>query len=532
MSEFEELCQQYTNLDQSDVATLLAETKEIEQTPAYRNSDVFIDVRNQYNNQAVVIYHKLPVDVPSLYHRKVTGKEALRTNEPGVFHTLETKLASMDLLAETQEQRLIRQRIFPIMHEKKTIGVTIVESDASHDVLDDFQSEDTQSRYSDVSATIKMFGRLDTTITDQLADAILGFDHTGRLVLANHTALALYKKVGYIGNIIGLDYENLSLDGSRFKDVLTQLQGLSEEEQPITFDFNYLNYFFSERKFWNESNQQLVVLIQDKTDVKAKEAEIISKSVAIREINHRVKNNLQSVISLLRIQQRRLEGDEAKKALNESISRIMAISSTYELMSKQLGDHTSLQSALHLLISHFKQLNDDNQELDVQLQIDPRITVDSEQVVTISIIINELLQNVISHAYPNGCVKCGHVAITGTTNQEIITLRVTDDGVGFDLNKTRAGSLGLTIIRSYVKDKLLGRLKIESSAQGTDVCFSFDQKTQHWRCAKAMGLKIKLFFLREHWLLHGKSGLILSPIFLERREVICKMIKFWVSALI
>lgn len=479
MSEFEELCKQYTSLSTEEVEILKAQASQIEQTPAYRSFDVFIDVRNEYNNQAVVIYHKLPADVPSLYHRKVTGKEALRTNEPGVFHTLETELTSVDLLAETQEQRLIRQRIYPIMHNDKTIGVTIVESDASHDVLNDFQSENTQSRYSDVSATIKMFGRLDSAITDQLADAILGFDHTGRLVLANHTASALYKKVGYIGNIIGLEYENLSLDGSRFKNVLTQLQDVGEGEQPLTYNFNYLNYFFTERKFWNESNQQLVVLIQDKTDVKAKEAEIISKSVAIREINHRVKNNLQSVISLLRIQQRRLQGDEAKKALNESISRIMAISSTYELMSKQLDDHTSLQSALHLLISHFKQLNDDNQELDVQLEIDPRITVDSEQVVTISIIVNELLQNVISHAYPNGCIRCGHVSITGSTNQEIITLQVKDDGVGFDLDKTRAGSLGLTIIRSYVKDKLLGRLKIESSAQGTDVCFSFDQKTQH-----------------------------------------------------
>lgn len=479
MSEFEELCQQYTSLSQDDVAVLLDQTKVIERTAAYRNSDVFIDVRNEYNNQAVVIYHKLPEDVPSLYHRKVIGKEALRTNEPGVFHTLETQLSSVDLLAETQEQRLIRQRIYPIMHEDKTIGVTIVESDASHDVLDDFQSEDTQSRYTDVSAAIKMFGRLDSAITDQLADAILGFDHTGRLVLANHTAIALYKKVGYIGSVIGLDYENLSLDGSRFASVREQLQQVGEQEQPLTYSFNYLNYFFTERKFWNESNQQLVVLIQDKTDVKAKEAEIISKSVAIREVNHRVKNNLQSVISLLRIQQRRLQGDEAKKALSESISRIMAISSTYELMSKQLDDHTSLQSALHLLITHFKQLSDENQELDVKLQIDPRITVDSEQVVTISIIVNELLQNVISHAYPDGCVKCGHVAIVGTTNQEIITLRVTDDGVGFDLDQTRAGSLGLTIIRSYVKDKLLGRLKIESSAQtGTDVCFSFDQKTQ------------------------------------------------------
>lgn len=169
----------------------------------------------------------------------------------------------------------------------------------------------------------------------------------------------MYKQVGYIGNIVGQVYDNLSLDGSEFKTVLKQLQGVSEDEQPLTYNFSYLNYYFTTRKFWNRKNQQVVILIQDKTDVKMKEAEIISKSVAIREINHRVKNNLQSVISLLRIQQRRLKSAEAKKVLTESVSRIMAIASTYELMSKQLGDETNLQATIQLLVSHFVQLNDE-----------------------------------------------------------------------------------------------------------------------------------------------------------------------------
>lgn len=479
MGELEELCQQYTSLSEADINVLVEQTKQIEQARAYRGFDVFIDVRNEFNNQAVVVYHKLPVEGLSLYRRKVIGKAALRTNEPGVFHTLETQLTSVGLLAETQEKRLIRQKIYPIVSGERTIGVTIVEADVSRDVLESFQSENTRSRYTDVSATIKMFGRFDSAITDQLADAILGFDQTGRLILANRTAIALYKKVGYIGNILGLDYENLSLDGSRFHDALKALQKVKTNHRPITTDFNYLNYFFTVRKFWNEKNQQLVVLIQDKTDIKRKEAEIISKSVAIREINHRVKNNLQSVISLLRIQQRRLHGIEAKQALDESISRIMAISSTYELMSKQLDDYTNLQSALNLLVAHFKQLSDDSHELTVNLNVDPKITVDSEQVVTVSIIVNELLQNVISHAYPRIENRVRQVTIEGIVNQGIITIRVADNGVGFDVNQTHAGSLGLTIIRSYVKDKLLGRLKIESSSRGTDISFSFDQKTRH-----------------------------------------------------
>ncbi|MDK6707392.1 histidine kinase dimerization/phosphoacceptor domain -containing protein, partial [Pseudomonas aeruginosa] len=74
--------------------------------------------------------------------------------------------------------------------------------------------------------------------------------------------------------------------------------------QPIESKTTYLNYYFKVRKVWLASEEQLIMIIQDNTEFKEKEAEIISKSVAIREIHHRVKNNLQSVVSLLRIQER------------------------------------------------------------------------------------------------------------------------------------------------------------------------------------------------------------------------------------
>ena len=83
---------------------------------------------------------------------------------------------------------------------------------------------------------------------------------------------------------------------------------------------------FKVRKVWLASEEQLIMIIQDNTEFKEK-AEIISKSVAIREIHHRVKNNLQSVVSLLRIQERRTQS-EAKKVLHESVNRIMAIAAT------------------------------------------------------------------------------------------------------------------------------------------------------------------------------------------------------------
>ena len=105
----------------------------------------------------------------------------------------------------------------------------------------------------------------------------------------------MYKQLGYFDNIIGLTYDNLSLDGVDFLKVVSYFK--HNHKNMITNNFNYLNYYFKEKKLWNKSKDQLILLIQDRTDIKAKEDEINSKSITIRETNHRIKNNLQSVIS-------------------------------------------------------------------------------------------------------------------------------------------------------------------------------------------------------------------------------------------
>lgn len=124
------------------------------------------------------------------------------------------------------------------------------------------------------------------------------FDAAGHLLITNHNAQELYRKLGYRDNIIGMSYDNLSIDYTTFEYVLYQMK-YKMSNQPIESKTTYLNYYFKVRKVWLASEEQLIMIIQDNTEFKEKEAEIISKSVAIREIHHRVKNNLQSVVSFI-----------------------------------------------------------------------------------------------------------------------------------------------------------------------------------------------------------------------------------------
>lgn len=122
-------------------------------------------------------------------------------------------------------------------------------------------------------------------------------------------AISIYKKIGYKDDIIGMHFDNVALDEKTFKDV-TETTYMEVPE--IHIGKLNLNVQYSVLKN-KDDDQRLVVLIRDMTELRNREKELILKSVAIREIHHRVKNNLQTIASLLRMQSRRITDDQAKK---------------------------------------------------------------------------------------------------------------------------------------------------------------------------------------------------------------------------
>ena len=472
MKRLEQLCHQYTNLSESDIKELQRTARYLSSTTLYQSADVFIDVYKEMSQQALVVYHKPPAKTTSLYSGDVVGMEALLKNEPGVLRTMQTSLNSIGLLAVTQENRLIKQNIYPIRNEHRTIGVIIVEIAADEEIQADLQKEELNN--CQLAKVAKSTSQVDALFIDQLAEAVLIFDAAGHLLITNHNAQELYRKLGYRDNIIGMSYDNLSIDYTTFEYVLYQMK-YKMSNQPIESKTTYLNYYFKVRKVWLASEEQLIMIIQDNTEFKEKEAEIISKSVAIREIHHRVKNNLQSVVSLLRIQERRTQSPEAKKVLHESVNRIMAIAATHELLSKQVKDDVALRQTLEAVMYNFRHLFQGAQPIEMMMDVDPAIMVSSEQMVTISLVVNELLQNIFDHAFEPQ--TSGVVKLSGTLVNKMITITVTDNGKGYDVHQSNETSLGLMIVKSYVKDKLKGKITIESNKQGTKTCFYFEQNT-------------------------------------------------------
>jgi two-component sensor histidine kinase len=175
----------------------------------------------------------------------------------------------------------------------------------------------------------------------------------------------------------------------------------------------------------------------------------------LKEIHHRLKNNLQNVASILRLQIRRLEGVSAEQALNDSITRIMSIAVVHETLCQ--GDIGMVD--LRTLIGNVSGLS-------LAGQIEPSMTVDisgpsvmipSREATSLALVVNELIQNAARHGYKGQSE--GKLSILVERFARNISVTIQDDGrglpEGFSFEKD--GNLGLTIVRTLVKDDLRGR---------------------------------------------------------------------------
>lgn len=456
-----ELCKQFTSLTDDEIEELLKVISYWETEAVAPDADVFVDVFNEIKKNALVVYHRMPLSKPSMYDHAVVGLDALMENEPGVLRTMQLGINSIGLIALSQEGKLIRQSIYPIKYGGKVIGTLIIETDGS------IPSDENETS---IEAIIDTNYITDDFIINQLSENVLVFDAKGILLSANAGAKELYRRLGYRNNIIGMSYDNLTLDYVTFDYIKFKIERESGNWS-IDSESKYLHYYFVIKHSWIALRERLVVVVQDVTEFKRREEELVLKSVAIQEMHHRVKNNLQSIVSLLKIQGRRAKHGETKKVLQDSVSRIMAIASTHELLSKQMENYTLLEQTLTMVVHNFHHIFANYKDVKICLQVDSEVYITTDQVVAVSVIVNELLQNVFDHAYNDR--QGGNVTVVGKLVNSTIFIEVSDDGSGFDISAVNDDSLGMMIIKGYVKDKLKGKLKIESDGNGTRVSFCF-----------------------------------------------------------
>lgn len=209
-----------------------------------------------------------------------------------------------------------------------------------------------------------------------------------------------------------------------------------------------------------------IVILQDITELHKKDEELLIKSAVIKEIHHRVKNNLQTIVSLLRLQERRTESSEAKSILQDCIGRVNSIAVVHEYLSQQ-GDGVIdvgkvAKSIYQALVSSM--LNSDF-VLETDFATD-NVLLPSEKATSIALILNELLQNAIEHAFAGR--TNGKLTVRFNDSGSCYELLIADNGVGLppDFSWQQSSSLGLKIIKTMAEADLKGSFALVPLADG------------------------------------------------------------------
>jgi two-component system, sensor histidine kinase PdtaS len=213
-----------------------------------------------------------------------------------------------------------------------------------------------------------------------------------------------------------------------------------------------------------------LILCRDVSELRRREMELVSKDATIREIHHRVKNNLQTVAALLRMQSRRMESEEGRQGLEQAMRRVSTIASVHQTLSQGLTQNV-----------------DFDELIDRQFRMSAEVATPAQQVATerqgrfgelpsdfatpLALVINELVTNAVEHglAGRKGTVWLAADRRPQPDGKEMLAVTVADDGAGRPSDNAREG-LGIQIVRTLVASELDGTIEWgDRSGGGTTV---------------------------------------------------------------
>ncbi len=215
-----------------------------------------------------------------------------------------------------------------------------------------------------------------------------------------------------------------------------------------------------------------VVLVRDISELRSRDRLLLSKDATIAEIHHRVKNNLQTISSLLRLQGRRVVAPEARQAIDESVRRIQSIALVHEILSQEVANDVPFEDVVRPLVRVVEEsFSSREQPLAFTVTGDAG-TLATHVATPLAVVLSELMHNAVEHGFSRIEQLRPEVTIEFADAGDHLRVLVTDNGAGVpeDFDVAESAGLGLTIVQSLVENDLGGTISIQrSSASGTVV---------------------------------------------------------------
>jgi two-component sensor histidine kinase len=297
-------------------------------------------------------------------------------------------------------------------------------------------------------------------------DGLLRLDVDGNVSFASPNGLSAFSRLGIEGEI----------EGKSLAEVATKIvkeQSTVDESLPLVLtgkapwraDLESTDVTLSVRAIplmKAGARTGAIVLCREITELRRQEQQLLTKDATIREIHHRVKNNLQTVASLMRIQMRRTTSDEAKEALDQAIRRVSAIALVHNTLAEGFSDEVNFDEIFESSMRLVGELATDSSR-EIKLRIDGKFgQLDSKFATPLAVALTEVVTNAASHGLGE---HGGSILITPRQTAKQLTIEVEDNGVGFAKGAIGQG-LGTQIIKTLIEGELRGKISWFSPKDG------------------------------------------------------------------
>ncbi|ROS31251.1 sensor histidine kinase [Cellulomonas sp. PhB150] len=294
----------------------------------------------------------------------------------------------------------------------------------------------------------------------RVGDGLVRLNSEGEVLYASPNALSCFHRLGALGDLVGRSLVEVTAD-------LIEQQATVDESMPLVLmgrapwrtDVEARGVALSLRAVpLTEHGQRMgaVLLCRDVSELRRRERELITKDATIREIHHRVKNNLQTVAALLRLQSRRMSSPEARDALAEAMRRVATIALVHDTLSQTIDETVPFDD----LVGRSLRLAADVATASTHVRTTVHGTfgsVPADDATALALVLTELVTNAVEHGLDGR--EDGNVDITVARDGDDLRVEVADDGAGLPADRGAGSGLGTQIVLTLVTNELHGTIE-------------------------------------------------------------------------
>lgn len=404
----------------------------------------------------------------TLYHTDLVGEYVDDTDRPYIAAAAATVQIQKGEITPANYPDPVNMTAIPVVREGKVIAVLTREVSTVSGRRPGQLERTYLALFDDFAMMIAtglfpFVGRVaDSGLAPRVGDGAIVLDASARVRYASPNAVSALHRIGIRTNAVGQSLAELGFAHDAARASFERREPVVEEldqDHDVTLLVRSMPLLKRGARGVNVTGGLL--LMRDVSELRRRDRLILTKEATIKEIHHRVKNNLQTISSLLRLQGRRLSSEEAKAAVADSVRRIRTIALVHETLSREPGEDIAFVEIVRPLIQLTQEsLQSSDRPVRFEVRGDAG-RLPATIATPLSVVILELLQNVVDHAF-------GHERRDGTVRvfmqrdveDDALHLRVIDNGkgvaTGFDLGT--ATGLGLSIVRTLVTTELGGTI--------------------------------------------------------------------------